>query len=307
MPDGTRKVKSCLCARGFLDPQRFDMPARSTTAARLSQRLVLSMCTIYNMITESWDVSGAFVKGFSFDKVRQLLQKKGIQTPNRKVAVIPPANVWRHLAKVDASFAISDAELAEWLLLCEKPIYGLNDAPLAWQLVSIHDHLMEQGGTQSVVEENLFYWKRNGLAALVTTHVDDLAVCSDRSFLSDQYQALAKKYGKVSRQQLPFSHCGCRYFSTPTGLRMDQTDFCVNLKEVKAEDSAGVERDLNKEEQSVLRSQLGGLLWLAATRLDLVADIAVLQSYMRKSKVKHLKAATLLLSERKTQGSKIWD
>jgi hypothetical protein len=283
------------------------MPARSTTAARLSQRLVLSMCTIYNMITESWDVSGAFVKGFSFDKVRQLLQKKGIQTPNRKVAVIPPANVWRHLAKVDASFAISDAELAEWLMLCEKPIYGLNDAPLAWQLVSIHDHLMEQGGTQSVVEENLFYWKRNGLAALVTTHVDDLAVCSDRSFLSDQYQALAKKYGKVSRQQLPFSHCGCRYFSTPTGLRMDQTDFCVNLKEVKAEDSAGVERDLNKEEQSVLRSQLGGLLWLAATRLDLVADIAVLQSYMRKSKVKHLKAATLLLSERKTQGSKIWD
>ena len=114
MPDGTRKAKSRLCARGFLDPQRHDMPTRSTTATRLSQRLVLSMCTIYNMIMESWDISGAFLKGFSFEKVRQLLLKKGIHSPVRQVALIPPANVWRHLGKIDPSFAIGDDELNKW-------------------------------------------------------------------------------------------------------------------------------------------------------------------------------------------------
>ena len=305
MPDGTRKAKSRLCARGFLDPQRHDMPTRSTTATRLSQRLVLSMCTIYNMIMESWDISGAFLKGFSFEKVRQLLLKKGIHSPVRQVALIPPANVWRHLGKIDPSFAIGDDELNKWLLLCEKPIYGLNDAPLAWQL-NIHEHLESQGGIQSVLDENLFYWKSTSnkassseLQALITTHVDDLAVCSIRTFLNQQYQKMTATYGKVSLQTLPFSHCGSRYSATPTGLRMDQQEFSKNLKEVTIKDAENDERDLTKEEQSTLRSQLGGLLWLAATRLDLVADIGVLQSYVTKSKVKHLKAANMVVKKAK--------
>ena len=255
MSDGSRKAKSRLCARGFLDPQRYDMPTRSTTATRLSQRLVLSMCTLYNMTMESWDISGAFLKGFSFERVRQLLQRKGISTPVRVVAVVPPANTWRHLAKLDASFAVPEHELDEWLLICEKPIYGLNDAPLAWQL-NIHDHLESQGGCQSVLDENLFFWKDKGLTALITTHVDDLAVCANRAFLDQQYKALTVKYGKVSQEKLPFSHCGSRYSSTNTGLRMDQSDFCANLKEVPVANSLNDERDLTKEEQSTLSSQL---------------------------------------------------
>ena len=245
MSDGSRKATSRLCARGFLDPQRYDMPTRSTTATRLSQRLVLSMCTLYNMTMESWDISGAFLKGFSFERVRQLLQRKGISTPVRVVAVVPPANTWRHLAKFDASFAVPEHELDEWLLICEKPIYGLNDAPLAWQL-NIHDHLESQEGCQSVLDENLFFWKDKGLTALITTHVDDLAVCANRAFLDQQYKALTVKYGKVSQEKLPFSHCGSRYSSTNTGLRMDQSDFCANLKEVPVANSLNDERDLTK-------------------------------------------------------------
>lgn len=137
--------------------------------------------------------------------------------------------------------------LHEWLLLSEnKPIYGLNDAPLAWQL-NVHDHLESQGGAQSVLDENLFFWKNNGLKALVTAHVDDLVVCADRKFLTEQYQAFSKK--------LPFSRCGSRCSAAAAGYRMDQTDFCENLKEVDAKDHVNDERDLKPEEQSILRSQ----------------------------------------------------
>ena len=203
---------------------------------------------------------------------------------------------WQRLTQ---HFAVSEDELHLWMLLCEKPIYGLNDAPLAWQL-NIHEHLESQGGVQSVLDENLFVWKsRSKVTALITTHVDDLAVCSNKKFLELQYAELTKKYGKVSLQHLPFSHCGCRYSATATGLRMDQKDFCMNLKEVHIENATNDERDLTKEEQSTLRSQLGGLLWLAATRLDLVADIGVLQSYVTKSKVKHLKAANQVIQRAK--------
>jgi hypothetical protein len=41
-PDGPYKIKSRLCARGFLDQQRDQLTTRSTTATRLSQRLLLS-------------------------------------------------------------------------------------------------------------------------------------------------------------------------------------------------------------------------------------------------------------------------
>ena len=80
---------------------------------------------------------------------------------------------------------------------------------------------------------------------------------------------------------------------------MDQEECSKNLKEVTINDAENDERDLTKEEQSTLRSQLGGLLWLAATRLDLVADIGLLQSYVTKSKVKHLKAANMVVEKAK--------
>lgn len=65
------------------------------------------------------------------------------------------------------SFAISKKELQEWLLLCVKPAYGLGDAP--WQL-NLHEHVLSRGGSQSVLDENLFSWKQGGLKALITTH-----------------------------------------------------------------------------------------------------------------------------------------
>jgi len=44
---------------------------------------------------KSWDISGAFLKGFSFEKVRK--------TPERRAAAIPPPNVWRHLSGMDGT------------------------------------------------------------------------------------------------------------------------------------------------------------------------------------------------------------
>ena len=173
VPDGSRRVKSRLCARGCFDSQKELLSTRSTTATRLSQRMLLSTAANSSWEIESWDVSGAFLKGLSFDKVREILQSKGITTPVRRVAVMAPANVWRHLGNFSSSFCIDLSKTHEYVLFCLKPIYGLNDAPLAWQLC-LHGHFEEQGGRASLLDENLFYWKEGSkLKAIVTTHVDD--------------------------------------------------------------------------------------------------------------------------------------
>lgn len=43
---------------------------------------------------ESWDIAGAFLKGFDFQKIQQSLRKLGVSAPTRQVVVFPPLNVY---------------------------------------------------------------------------------------------------------------------------------------------------------------------------------------------------------------------
>ena len=103
------------------------LSTRSTTATRLSQRILVSSASVHDQDLESWDISGAFLKGLSFEKVRELLRARGVRTPIRKVAIVAPANVWRHLATFDPKFRIDMTPVNEYVLLCIKPVYGLSD------------------------------------------------------------------------------------------------------------------------------------------------------------------------------------
>jgi len=52
---------------------------------------------------------------------------------------------------------------------------------------------------------------------------------------------------------------------------------------------------LTKEETSTFRSILGALLWITATRLDVIADVSVLQSRVTTAEVKDIKQANSIL------------
>ena len=275
-----------------LENQRDTLSTRSTTATRLSQRILVSTAVNHDHDIESWDVSGAFLKGLTFEKVRN---SRGITSPVRKVVIIAPANVWRRLAKFDASFRVDFERLDEWALLCIKPIYGLNDAPLAWQLC-LHGHWEEQGGVPSLLDENYFIWRmKDNDRASVTTRVDDCGAEGPRKWLGEQYNLLVKKFGKVTRQTLPFTHCGVVYRKVPDGICVEQDDFCRKLKMVDIDQTRRDEDDLTPLELTSFRSVLGGLLWLTATRLDIVAEVCTLQSMVTKAKISHLKQANAVV------------
>ena len=292
------KAKSRLCARGFLDPQKSELPTRSTTATRLSQRIIVSTAATHDFEVASWDVAGAFLKGFSFDKVRQILQKKGIQRPRRRVVVIPPPNVRRHLVKLDDSFAVTEEEFGHYGLECLKPAYGLNDAPLAWQLC-LHETLRQSGGQQSSLDDCFWWWKDRcgALQAVLTTHVDDIAVAGTKDFMDKTYKMLCDRFGKVALQEMPFTHCGCRYSRVPQGLKIDQQEFVTAMKTQVIEDTKNQDRLLTKEETTKFRSVLGGLLWITATRLDLVSEVGVLQSRVTKATVQDMTNANNLVKK----------
>eukprot|EP00435_Cladocopium_sp_Y103_P008328 s555_g2.t1 len=292
--DGGKKVKSRLCARGCLDSQKDLLTTRSTTATRLSQRLLLSTAAVFDFSVESWDIAGAFLKGLNFKQIQKLLRDRGINSPSRTVILLPPANVWRHLAAMSPEFAVKD--YTQWGLICIKPVYGLNDAPLAWQLC-LQEYLKEIDGVCSVMDENSWRWKTatGTLQAVCTCHVDDMAIAAPQKWLDVHYDLFVKKFKKVSRQQLPFEHCGARYERTPDGFRMVQSDFCERVKPATIASGRKDEDKLNSEEVTSYRSILGALLWLTATRLDLIADVSYLASHITVAEIKHLRQANQVL------------
>eukprot|EP00435_Cladocopium_sp_Y103_P034113 s393_g8.t1 len=298
----TLKAKSRLCARGFLDPQKEELPTRSTTATRLSQRLVISVAATHSFSVRSWDVSGAFLKGLTFKRIREILQKKGIPIPDRKVVIIPPPNVWRHLAEFDPSFFVAEGDEHRWALLCDKPSYGLVDAPLAWQL-SLFETLEEGGCCQSLLDENMWHKKcptTGRLQGVLTTHVDDIAVAATDQFLTEQFKFLTSRFGKISEEKPPFQHCGARYSQSGSTFQIDQQEFIDSMKIMDLKDFGNdMGRLLNPKEVSMFRSVLGGLLWITSTRLDLVAEIGVLQSRVTKATVQDMHMANAVVKKAK--------
>lgn len=306
-PDKSIKVKSRLCARGCFDSQKQMLTTRSTTATRLSQRILVSQAARSRRKKkrlESWDIAGAFLKGLNFQQIQQALRKLGLNAPTRQVVVFPPMNVWRHLQRHSDLFKVPQHALQDYGLLCLKPIYGLNDAPLAWQLC-LHDYILELGATRSKLDENCFIWKDgcqdmtlHNVQAMVTTHVDDLALTAEPAWLDKHFKMFAEKFGKVTRQQLPFDHCGCRYSESKDGHVIDQEEFVMRMKPAPVPDRSD-DSKLEPKEVSDYRSILGALLWITATRLDVIADISLLQSRVTTSTVKELKLANEVLVKAK--------
>ena len=97
----------------------------------------------------------------------------------------------------------------------------------------------------------------------------------------------------------PFTHCGVRYSKLPAGYKMDQQEFTNALKTQDIEDTKDGNRPLTAAETSKFRSILGGLLWLTATRLDLIADVGILQSKVTKATVNDFHQANAVVKKAK--------
>ncbi|CAE8712610.1 unnamed protein product [Polarella glacialis] len=299
VPDGSYIIKSRLCARGYLDCQKHLIPTRSTTATRLSQRILVSVSVLLGFDLESWDVSGAFIKGFNFDRLAEIAAKLGHTLPKRKVLLKPPANVWRHFNDLGSkTLSIRLQNRQEYFLELLKAMYGLVDAPLAWQQC-LHEFLIEDlQGQQSLFDENFFIWFNAGCSAqaLATAHVDDNATAGDKLWLTKSHAHFEGKFGNVTRQTPPFNHTGQRYSQlTPSCRKIDQDEFCQKLQPAEFDDSKSDDAVTTPSDKTKFRSVLGALLWLCITRMDLIAEVVLLQGHVTAPTYGQLRAANALV------------
>ena len=97
------RTKAVFASEDFLDVQKHAIPTRCTTASRPSYRFFVSLCARLQLCIEIWDISGAFLKGFSFKELDALYRKLGLNPPKRRVVIQVPKKVWRHMREIKDS------------------------------------------------------------------------------------------------------------------------------------------------------------------------------------------------------------
>ena len=295
-------IKSRLCGRGFLDRQRFDVQRHSSTASRLSQRMILSIGQQMGLDFESLDVSNAFLQGLRFDQLEKCSKKLGIEiNTRRRVFFRPPSNVWRHLKNNPVSkINIALHMMAEFLLLLLKPVYGLVDGPLLFQLALCLFAVEQLHATVSIFDDNFFYWSIKGeIVMMWTVHVDDILMAAKRAWAAWAHAQLQQRFGPLKRQLLPFKHIGMQYERLPNGtIFVHQSEFVKGIKQVpmsKQRKQQGTQ-SLTTEEIQQNRSLLASLLWATQTREDIYCDTVQLQQKQLPATVADLVAANTLLA-----------
>ena len=295
-------IKSRLCGRGFLDRQKSEVSKHSSTASRLSHRLLCSIGMQHSYNFELYDISCAFLQGLAFKEMRSYALELGVELPvSRSVFVKPPANVWRHFRTLKAPGLIfSDSQSCLMILECLKAVYGLVDAPLLWQMALVHYLRKVLGGVSSCFDDNCIYWSDSGILVLmVTIHVDDLLVTGTGEMMSWLHKQLEKRFGATKRCTMPFIHLGVKHSITSTGsLFLSQDEYLVKIPKVVIEpDRIACSDDtlLNTSEHHSFRSLLCSMLWVTVTRIDMALEVVLLQSSMVTPTMGDLRAANALL------------
>ena len=182
-------------------------------------------------------------------------------------------------------------------------MYGLNDAPLAWQLALAHYFTEKRFAFQSVFDDCFYFWpgKPGEIIALGTSHVDDNGMASTTAWLTKEFNAFDTAFGGATRHKMPFTHCGIEYKQTKYGRVMEQNEFCQKLKPfpITKARAAKDSEPLTPEELTGFRAILGALLWLCQTRLDLVCDVVLQQQEISKATIGSLKTANSIVTRAK--------
>ena len=319
-----RIIKSRLCVRGFLDPQKQGLSKHSSTASRISQRLAISLTVNLDFELESWDISAAFLQGFTFNVLASVAAELGVDIRNleREAYIECPGNVWFHLKQMKFP-GVPSHNLHEWCFKLLKPMYGLCDAPLLWQLCLRHFVVKFLRGKPSIYDDNFYFWRADNssqdplennqynksttttsnrqITAIMTAHVDDTLTGANKQTLEWLRTSLERRFGDMKRQTLPFGHVGLTIERMPGGLFIHQEDFCNSLQPCKIDKERAKQTTARctPVETTALRSGLGGLMYLAQTRPEIAAELVTMMTIVNEATVADLKQLNTLINRAK--------
>ncbi|GJT69987.1 putative ribonuclease H-like domain-containing protein [Tanacetum coccineum] len=166
-----------------------------------------------------------------------------------------------------------DPKFPDKVYKVEKALYGLHQAPRAWY-ETLSTYLLENRFQRGIIDKTLFIKKVKGDILLVQIYVDDIIFGSTKKELCTEFKTLMqKKFQMSSMGELTF-FLGLQIASTPMETSKPLT------KNPKAEDV----------DVYLYRSMIGSLMYLTASRPDIMFAVCACARFQVTPKVSHLLA-----------------
>ncbi|GJV40378.1 putative ribonuclease H-like domain-containing protein [Tanacetum coccineum] len=182
----------------------------------------------------------------------------------------------------------------------EKALYGLHQAPRAWY-ETLSTYLLESRFTRDTIDKTLFIKKYKGDILLVQVYVDDIIFGSTKKSLCVEFeQMMHKRFQMSSMGELTF-FLGLQVKQKDDGIFISQDKYVADI--LKKFDFATVKtastpmepnkaliKDAEAEDVDVqlYRSMIGSLMYLTASRPDIMFVVCACARFQVTPKVSHL-------------------
>ncbi|GJW89329.1 putative ribonuclease H-like domain-containing protein [Tanacetum coccineum] len=183
-----------------------------------------------------------------------------------------------------------------------KALYGLHQAPRAWY-ATLSTFLLKSGYRRGTIDKTLFIKKDKNDIMLVQVYVDDIIFGSTKKSWCDEFEALMKsRFQMSSMGELTF-FLGLQVKQKEDGIFISQDKYVaeilkkfdfVNVK--TASTPIETQKPLVKDEEAsdvdvhLYRSMIGSLMYLTASRPDIMFAVCACSRFQVTPKTSHLHA-----------------
>jgi hypothetical protein len=265
--------KACLVAQGYSQIEGIDYGETFAPVARLeSIHILLAYALHHNFKLQQMDVKSAFLNG----PLHELVYVK--QPPDFEDPDFP-----NHVYKLD------------------KELYGLKQAPRAWY-EHLRELLVDRGFEIGLIHPTLFTKKVNGELFICQLYVDAIICGSSNKSFSDEFARLmTDKFEMSMMGELKF-FLSFEVRQLREGTFINQAKYTQDmLKKFKMDSrvkgaknpmptKVTLDLDPNGKEvdQKLYRFMIGSLLYLCASRSDIMLNVGMCARYQAAPKESHL-------------------
>ncbi|GJU45283.1 retrovirus-related pol polyprotein from transposon TNT 1-94 [Tanacetum coccineum] len=266
--------KARLVAQGYNQQERIDFDETYAHVARLeSIRILLAYTCAHDFKLFQMDVKSSFLNGFI----------------NEEVYVAQP-------------LGFVDFEKPNHIFKLKKALYGLKQAPKAWY-DRLKTFLLDYLYTMGLVDNTLFTKKRNSHIIIVQIYVDDIVFGSTCQELCDDFSKIMHDEFEMSMMGELNFFLGLQSKQLEDGIFFNQSKYVKEmLKKFSLEDSKPIKTHMSSEtkltrdedgepiDDAKYRGMIGSLLYLTASRPDIMFSVCLCACFQEAPKTSHLES-----------------
>ncbi|KAJ9557345.1 hypothetical protein OSB04_011959 [Centaurea solstitialis] len=271
--------KARLVAKGYSQQEGIDYDETFAPVARIEAiRIFLAYAAHKNIKVFQMDVKSAFLNGVLHEEV-YIEQPEGFVNP----------------------------DFPNHVCILDKALYGLKQAPRAWY-ETLTNHLLSKGFKRGTIDTTFFLKKEGDDLLLVQIYVDDIIFGSTNPELCTKFSKIMETEFEMSMMGELNFFLGIQVKQNPDGIFINQSKYIKDmLKKFHMTDCSPIKTPMptgnllgpdlagKSVDQKIYRSMIGSLLYLTATRPDIMFATCFCARFQANPKESHLAAVKRIL------------